>query len=290
MSWLAKPVLIGGLLSAACAPAGPTWAQVPPLPSETRTIDGVKVDLWLPPTGAPPFPLALFSHGVSGCRNQSAYLMAALARAGMFVAAPDHADQRCGKKLTIDSLPPEFYVPDVWNDGTHAERRDQLRKLHSALLADSTLGLKIDPAKLALIGHSFGGYTVLGLAGARSGATPVGLQVVVALAPYLLPYATGGTPEEIKVPVLIQAGATDVASANLPDFFPKLGGPACQQVFPLAKHFAWVDSPDLPPDAAQPEYQTATAAAAIAFIKQALSDGTAEEPAMSVPPAQVKCN
>jgi hypothetical protein len=125
--------------------------------------------------------------------------------------------------------------------------------------------------------------------GFGSSGTLDGLRAVVALAPYLLPYATGGSPEAITVPVLIEAGAEDVASANLDDFLLELGGPACQQVFPLANHFAWVDSPDLPPKAAQPEYQSATAAAAVAFIERALSDGTAEEPAASVPAAQVKC-
>ena len=42
----------------------------------------------MPPGGAPPFPLVLFSHGVSGCRDQSAYMLASLARAGMVVAVP----------------------------------------------------------------------------------------------------------------------------------------------------------------------------------------------------------
>lgn len=288
-SWI-KPTLIVGLaLDAVFAAAVPAGAQAPPKPSDTLTINGAQVDLWLPSTGAPPFPLALFSHGVSGCRNQSAYLMAALAQAGMVVAAPDHEDQRCGQHLTIESLPPEFYTPDLWRDQKYAGRRDQLRELRTALLADPTLGPRIDATKLALIGHSLGGYTVLGLAGALPGAKPEGLRVVVALAPYLWPYETGGTPEAISVPVLIEAGALDKASDNLAVFLPKLGGPACAQVFPSARHLAWVDSPDMPPDAAQPEYQTATAAAAVAFIKQAFIDGTAAAPAASVPPAQITC-
>lgn len=289
-SWIEPGLIMGLALGAVGTPAGPAGAQAPPAPSDTLTIGGAEVDLWLPSNGTPPFPLVLFSHGVSGCRNQSAYLMAALAQAGMVVAAPDHEDQRCGRKLTIESLPPEFYLPDLWKDEKYAGRRDQLRALRTALLAEPTLGPQIDATKLALIGHSLGGYTVLGLAGALPGAKPEGLKVVVALAPYLWPYATGGTPGAISVPVLIEAGASDKASDNLATFLPKLGGPACSQVFPSAKHLAWVDSPDLPPDFAQPEYQTATATAAVAFIKQAFIDGTAAKPAASMPPAQVTCN
>jgi dienelactone hydrolase len=289
-SWWAKPRCIVGLaLGVACAPAGLAWGQAAPVPSDTLTIDGAKVDLWWPPTGSPPFPLVLFSHGVSGCRNQSVYLMAALAKAGMIVAAPNHADQRCGEKLTIESLPPEFSVPDRWKDEKYAGRRDQLRNLRSTLLADAKLGPQVDSSKLALVGHSLGGYTVLGLAGALPGTKPNGLRAVVALAPYLWPYANGGTPGAITVPVLIEAGGLDEASANLPAFLAKLGGPACLQVFPLARHLAWVDSPDVPPNAAQPEYQTATATTAIAFIKQAFIDGTAAAPAASMPSAHVTC-
>jgi hypothetical protein len=100
-----------------------------------------------------------------------------------------------------------------------------------------------------------------------------------------LPYASGGTPEAVNVPVLVEAGASDVASNNLKEFLSRLGGPACAQVFSHANQFAWVDSPDLPPDLAQPEYQTATATAAVAFVEQAFAIGTAAAPGSSTPPA-----
>ena len=88
----------------------------------------------------------------------------------------------------------------------------------------------------------------------------------------------------ITVPVLIEAGAEDPASANLPTFRPRLSGPACTQVFPDANHFAWVDSPDLPGNLAQPEYRTATATAAVNFIQQALATGA------PTPSADVTCD
>jgi predicted dienelactone hydrolase len=264
-------------------------AQTAPVPSKTQVIDGAKVDLWLPPAGAGPHPLVLFSHAVSGCRDQSAYLMAALAKAGMIVAAPDHNDQRCGRTLSPSSLPPDIANPALFKDEHYAGRRDQLRALRDTLVADPVLGHQIDSDQLALLGHSLGGYTVLAMAGARPGLPLPGLRAVVAVGPYLLPYASGGTPEEVKVPVLVEAGADDSASSNLTEFLPRLGGPACAQVFPNAKHFAWVDSPYLPPELAQPEYQTATATAVVTFIEQAFANGTAAKPGPSTPSAQVAC-
>lgn len=290
MSWLVKGFLIADLtLCAVLARQAQPAAAATPAPSETRMIDGARVDLWLPSGGAPPFPLVMFSHGVSGCRDQSAYMLAALAKAGMVVAAPDHADHHCGQKLGLDALPPEFYRLHGFDDAKYAGRREQLRRLRAALLADPKLGPQVDPTKLALVGHSLGGYTVLGLAGALPGVALPGLRVVVALAPYLLPYATSGTPKAVKVPVLIEAGAADPASANLLTFFPALGGPACRQVFFLAGHLAWVDSPNIPRDFAQPEYWPATAVAAVTFIQEAIAHGTAVEPALSEPPALVTC-
>ena len=186
MSWPVRASSIAGLgLCAVLVWQVQPAAQATPVPGETRTINGAKVDLWLPSGGTPPFTLVLFSHGVSGCRNQSAYILAALAEAGMIVAAPDHEDHRCDQKLGLDALPPEFYRPIGFDDAKYAGRRKQLHQLRTTLLADPKLGPKIDPTKLALIGHSLGGYTILGLAGALPGATPPGLRAVVALAPYL---------------------------------------------------------------------------------------------------------
>jgi dienelactone hydrolase len=281
---LAALVLAGDFVT-----MGAAWAQTTPVPSETRVIDGANVDLWLPPEGTGAHPLVLFSHGVSGCRDQSAYLMLASAKAGMIVAAPDHADQRCGKTLSPASLPPDIADPGLFKDERYVSRRDQLRALRDTLVADPILGPRIDPAQVALLGHSLGGYTVLAMAGARPGVAVGGLRAVVAVGPYLLPYASSGTPEAVKVPVLVEAGAKDPASGNLAQFLPRLGGPACEQVFPHAKHFAWVDSPNLPPNLAQPEYQTATAIAAVTFIEQAFVNGTAAAPDPSTPSAEVAC-
>ena len=126
----------------------------------------------------------------------------------MIVAAPDHADQRCGQPLTEASLPQDIRDPALFQDSRYAGRRDQLRALRDVLVADRDLEPQIDPDQLALIGHSLGGYTVLAMAGAQSGTVPTGLKAVVALAPYLLPY--GGT---VALPrAMIRSGARATSS------------------------------------------------------------------------------
>ena len=77
-------------------------------------------------------PIVVFSHGFHGCATQSRFLMTALAAAGYLVVAPNHRDATCngGSARWIDR--PEW--------------------------------------RFGLIGHSLGGYTVLGLGGASVSA------------------------------------------------------------------------------------------------------------------------
>ena len=240
-------------------------AQSPADPDETRPVGRSQVAFWLPPSAAGPQPLILFSHGFGGCKDQSGFFLRALAQAGMVVAAPDHADQRCGQPFS-PSLPAEFDDPAAWTDKTFADRRDQLRQLRMDLLADPALAGRVEPSRIALIGHSLGGYSVLAMGGARDSWQTSGIAAVVALAPYLDPYHDGGDPAAVDVPVLIEAGTLDRATRILPEFYAKLPSPACYVNYVDAGHFAWVDGADVPPDLAQPQYQAATILAATSFL------------------------
>ena len=67
----------------------------------------------------------------------------------------------------------------------------------------------IDHSRVALVGHSLGGYRVLALAGAWPTWRKKGIAAVVALAPFAQPFGLGATPFGIDVPVLFQAGSRD---------------------------------------------------------------------------------
>ena len=244
-------------------------------PNSVTRIAGLDVALWLP-TGAPgPRPLVLFSHGFGGCKTQSTYLMRALARHGILVAAPDHRDKgaRCpDQPPDLLTLPPIFLEPQGWSESTYQDRRDDLQKLRNALPTDPALsGWSIDRDRVALVGHSLGGYTVLGLAGAWPGWKMDKITAVVALAPYAEPFLTQGSLASVAGPVLLQGGEKDpaITPSLLGKVFAATATPACEVIYGGAGHFAWTDF--------QTEFQDVTAAATVAFLGEAFAGRRPDE-------------
>jgi predicted dienelactone hydrolase len=136
-------------------------------PDATPTFGGRQVAVWMPAGSAGPAPLVLFSHGLYGCKTQSSFLMRALANAGMLIVAPDHDDMASTcPDLPNKPLPDGFMDPQTWDSSFHTDRRDDLIKLLHELKSDAEYSDLIDSERVALVGHSLGGYTVLGLAGA----------------------------------------------------------------------------------------------------------------------------
>lgn len=111
---------------------------------------------WEAPMRATParMPLVLLSHGSGGDGANLAWLAEALAVAGYVVAAVDHPGDRFG---------------DASSEGRFAvwRRPDDLRVVLDVLLADPSIGSRLDARRVAAAGHSAGGFTVLALAGAR---------------------------------------------------------------------------------------------------------------------------
>jgi predicted dienelactone hydrolase len=129
------------------------------------------------------FPLVLFSHGMAGHRRQSSFFCTHLASHGYVVIAPDHGGSTVTDLVGVamrlrmgGAIPADIeallgrYVAD--------------RPLDLAFILDAiearTLALPspIDPARVALSGHSFGGFTALALA-----AIDARVKHVLALAP-----------------------------------------------------------------------------------------------------------
>jgi dienelactone hydrolase len=269
--------VLGALLVVGVAPCAA--ATSPDDPDEVRTIAGRQVAVWMPAGGASSHSLVLFSHGVGGCKTQSKYLMRALAKAGMLVVAPDHAGDKgsfCpGRRPTPDDMPKEFreFVLGVSPGGPtfYSVRGKDIRDLRDALLIDNKLSSLIDPRRVALVGHSLGGYTVLGLAGAwPSGWKMDNIAAVVALAPFVEPFRNGGKPAGIGVPVLYQVGTADgqAPPARLDELriYTDTPSPACKLAYQGADHFAWTDLDN------GAGFRDAIAADTVAFLK-AVFDG-----------------
>lgn len=100
-------------------------------------------------------PLVLLSHG-SGSRGIGmAWIATELAKAGFFVAAPDHPGTTSG-----DSTPED--TPKIW------ERTDDLSTIITALSTDAQWSKAIDVNRIGVLGFSQGGSAALELAGARA--------------------------------------------------------------------------------------------------------------------------
>jgi predicted dienelactone hydrolase len=102
------------------------------------------------------YPLVVMSHGTGGSAASLDWLAAPLAAAGYVVAAVDHPGNNTLEPLTWDGF-------TLW-----WERATDVSGVLDGVLADPIIGPRIDRARIAAVGFSLGGYTVLELAGARS--------------------------------------------------------------------------------------------------------------------------
>jgi len=211
-------------------------------------LAGMDVTVWSQERpAATPLPVIVFSHGFHGCATQSRFLMDALAAAGYIVFAPNHRDATCsggGASWSEKSAVP-FRDPAQWSDSSYRDRANDIRRLIDAIAADPRFRSRADVSRLALAGHSLGGYTVLGLAGAWSSWTLPGVKAVLALSPYTQPFVAQKTLAGLGVPVMYQGGTRDLGVT--PTLHKSMGAydqspaPKYYVEFDGAGHFAWTD-------------------------------------------------
>ncbi len=206
------------------------------------------VTVWEPDAeGGAARPVIVFSHGFHGCATQSRFLAAALVDAGYIVFAPNHRDATCDGGAGRWRDPPEesFGRPMAWSEQTYASRADDIRRLVDALKQDEAWRGRIDWSRLGLVGHSLGGYTVLGLAGAWPGWKLAGVKAVLALSPYVQPYLARGSLGGLSAPVMYQGGTYDLfmtpAVRRHDGAYDRSPAPKYYVELRHAGHLAWTD-------------------------------------------------
>jgi len=102
------------------------------------------------------YPLLLLSHGTGGSADSLDWLGAALAAAGYVVVGVNHPGNNALEPLTREGFM-------LW-----WERATDLSEALDGILTDPMLGPHIDQSRIAAVGFSLGGYTVLELAGAKT--------------------------------------------------------------------------------------------------------------------------
>ena len=123
-----------------------------------------------------PFPLLVFSHGYGGGGLGAVFFTEALAARGWIVACPDHHDRhsairiRTGQEKHFDRLglmrhAKEIAASGPGERGKYLYRLDEMSLTLDGMLASRGFGKLIDRDRIAVGGHSFGGFTALGLSG-----------------------------------------------------------------------------------------------------------------------------
>jgi predicted dienelactone hydrolase len=152
------------------------------------------------PVLAGPHPLVVFSHGRAGLRTSYVMLCEGLAARGFVVAALDHPGDTLLDWMTGTA------VDDATNE---SQRVADVHFVTDALLAEpSPLAAMraVDPAQVAVIGHSYGGWTALAVA-ADDVADPR-VRAVAGLQPFARSLSRRALAR-IAVPSLLVVGARD---------------------------------------------------------------------------------
>ena len=177
-------------------------------------------------------PLVLFSHGLCGTPQQSVFLMTALASFGFIVASPPHP----GNQFT-DGFP-----GCVANTGDSFRNRvADIRFVIDSMLAESKRPgspflRHVNPRRIGMSGHSFGGQTTI-----RVALVEPRVRAALALAPAIMTVVEPGT---IDIPTMIQGAEVD----SLAPFqqqsmaaFARLVGPRFLLEILRTGHFAFSD-------------------------------------------------
>lgn len=99
-------------------------------------------------------PLVVLSHGYGGSWRNLSWLANELTQQGYIVAAPNHPGTTVFNKDIAQAT-------KLW------ERPHDLSRVIDAISQNSELGGKVDMERIAAIGHSLGGWSVIALSGGR---------------------------------------------------------------------------------------------------------------------------
>jgi len=152
------------------------------------------------------FPLAIISHGNGGSHLIYHTISTYLAQEGFIVVSLEHyGNNRNNNELTKSDLNLEY-------------RPQHISLTIDYLLSDKTFSSKIDKDKITVIGHSFGGYSALAIAGGKpwtnSGKNlnivkDSRVKAIVLMAPAAGYFASDNALNEVNIPIFLLTAEHD---------------------------------------------------------------------------------
>ena len=225
------------------------------------SLGGV-IDAPLDASGGP-YPIVLFSHGSCGYQLQSTFFTSTLASRGYVVIAPPHPGNTLSDGLGVCSSL-QTQIDSV------VERPEDMIFVLDQVLAENANPLSLfhdglDPSRVAMSGHSFGGLTTF-LVQAREPR----ITTALALAP-----AAGPTQAGFTVPSMIILGEIDsrVSNPNCEAAYDRSVSPKALVEIAHAGHYAFSNGcfqgPDCnyPVTLSQPEANAVVLRWAIPFLE-----------------------
>lgn len=199
-------------------PVDPVYAGGPKSRYEFSTFGGLEAPLAF---AGPPiskrerWPLVVFSHGNGGVRYQSYFLTETLASHGFVVASPDHTGNTFFDLLGGPSPIPLLDMAVMRIEDVKFLITTMLGR--NATAGDAFAGT-IDAARVGVTGHSFGGFTTIGVKTGFAGrvAADPRVRAIAPLAPAASVFSDADLAS-ITVPTLVIGGTLDETTPLVPE-------------------------------------------------------------------------
>ena len=204
------------------------------------TIEGVEVEIRRPDNGI--YPLIIFSHGMGACPADYSGIQNRLSSAGYIVVSPKHAD--CFSGSTKPDIP--WREAERWTKQTNSNRKDDIHKVLDSLPSSNYAIYIKSFKKVGCTGHSMGGYTCMGLAGAWDTWKRDEIIAIALLSPWHKPYVVQKQILNMShVKTLYQGGSKDrPISTELIETngaYDQTLTSKYLQIFKRARHSSWTD-------------------------------------------------
>jgi predicted dienelactone hydrolase len=173
---LASVMLLASAVYAAATQSREDWF-------DAKRNRSVPVRMMMPTSGKAPYPVVIFSHGLGGSRDGASYLGDAWTAAGYFVIYVQHPGSDTAVWSSAMSGGRQAIMASMRGAANGKQLVSRAQDIHFVIdeltrrnQSDPRLKGKLDLARIAMTGHSFGAGTALAIAGQQFGPSSGSLQ------------------------------------------------------------------------------------------------------------------